>query len=164
MQTPLVATVLACALLTACAPPALPPPPNRSFDGLPVTGSRHFAETMGFTRCLDTSNALRCRRGGVMLFGAGPYSAAVDIDRNGRSGFHQVTLWHDTNQNAVHAVSDALGERGWHLCRTGSEARGDQEIWTRPGSRVRIMMDLSYWGKRRVRILPEQGQPTGRCW
>jgi hypothetical protein len=156
--------VLFPALLTTCAPAPAPPPPNRVFDGLPITGNRHFAEAMGFTRCLDTASALRCRREGVNLFGTGPYSAAVDLDRNGRSGFRLLTLWHDGNQNAVHAVSDALGERGWHLCRTGWADRGDQEIWTKPGARIRVMMDLSYWGKRRVRVLPEQGQPTGHCW
>ena len=60
---------------------AAPPPPNRAFDGLPITGNRGFAERLGFTRCVDTSSALRCRREGVMLFGTGPYSAAVDLDR-----------------------------------------------------------------------------------
>ena len=51
-----------------------------------------------------------------------------------------------------------------HLCRTGWEDRGDQEIWTKPGARVRVLMDLSYWSKRRMRVFPEKGQPTGRCW
>ena len=158
-----VSIVLLFGILAACTPPA-PPPPNRVFDGLPVTGSRAFAERLGFTPCLDTSNALRCRRSGVMLFGTGPYNAAVDLPGSGASGFSQVTLWHDGSQSAVYAVSDELGRRGWTLCRTGSEDRGDQEIWTKPGSRVRVLMDLSYWSKRRVRVLPEAGQPTGHCW
>ncbi|MES2336640.1 MAG: hypothetical protein V4537_00925 [Pseudomonadota bacterium] len=134
------------------------------FDGLPITGNRAFAERLGFTSCVDTASALRCRKDGVMLFGTGPYEAAVDLARNGRSGFTLLTVWHDRNQSAVFAVSDALAARGWHLCRTGWEDRGDQEIWTKPGARVRVMMDLSYWSKRRIRVLPEEGQPTGKCW
>ena len=158
-----VSSGLLIAILTACTP-AAPPPPNRIFDGLPITGSRAFAERLGFTPCLDTSNALRCRKDAVMLFGTGPYRAAVDLPGSGASGFDGLTLWHDGSQSAVYAVSDVLGERGWTLCRTGSEDRGDQEIWTKPGSRVRVLMDLSYWSKRRVRVLLEQSQPTGHCW
>lgn len=149
-------------LLAGCGPP-LPPPPNRAFDGLPITGSRAFAETLAFTPCFDTSDSLRCRKDEVMLLGTGPYRAAVDV-RNGRSGFDQLTLWHDRDQSALFAVSKRLEQTGWRVCRTGQEDRGDQAIWTKPGARIRFSMDLSYWGKRRLRLLPEQGQPTGRCW
>ena len=162
-------TILASSvLLAACTPtPAPPPPPNRAFEGLPITGTRAFAERMGFTRCVDTASALRCRRDGVTLFGSGPYSAAVDLHRNGRSGFQLLTVWHDRDQYAVYAISDALRDRGWSLCRTGTADRGDQMIWSRPGTAagqgVRVMMDLSYWSKRRIRIVPELGQPLGPC-
>ena len=156
--------LMLCGTLVACAPAPPLPPPNRSFQGLPITGSRAFAERTGFTPCVKTVSSVRCRRDGVMLFGTGPYSAAVDLGRDGRSGFHLLTLWHDGDQHFVYAVSDALGKLGWRLCRTGWEDRGDQEIWTKPGARVRVMMDLSYWSKRRIRVLPELGQPTGRCW
>jgi len=149
--------------LTACGS-APPPPPDRAFEGLPVTGSRAFAERLGFAPCFTTSNALRCRKDGARLLGAGPYRAAVDLAGSGSSGFRQLTLWHDENQNAVFAISDALKARGWQRCNTGTEDRGDQEIWRRQGARVRFSMDLSYWGKRRLRVLPELGQPTGKCW
>ncbi len=154
--------VLVLGLFAGCGP-APPPPPNRAFAGLPVTGTRAFAEHLGFTPCFDTSDALRCRKQEVMLFGTGPYRGAVDL-RDGESGFHQLTLWHDRDQSALFAVSDRLEEAGWQVCRTGQEDRGDQAIWTRPGARIRLSMDISYWGKRRLRLVPEQGQPTGHCW
>ncbi len=155
--------IAACVLATGCGPePA--PPRNVAFEGLPVTGSRAFAERLGFTPCFETSNALRCRKEGVTLFGEGPYRGAVDLAGGGAQGFSQVTLWHDTDQYAVNRVDDRLKARGWRLCRTGQEDRGDQEVWTKPGAPVRISIDISYWGKRRLRVLPEQGQPTGHCW
>lgn len=129
-----------------------------------MTGSRAFAERLGFTPCFDTSNALRCRREAVTVQGVGPFRGAVDLAGGGDSGFAQLTLWHDTDQNALFAVGDRLRAQGWRLCRTGTEDRGDQEVFTRPGASVRFSMDISYWGKRRLRILPEAGQPTGRCW
>lgn len=157
--------VAAVVCLASCDPtPPAPPPPNVAFDGLPVTGTRAFAVGRGFTPCADTGSALRCRRGGVMLLGAGPYEGAVDVARRQEAGFRHLTLWHDTDPSAVFKVTEALAAKGWQRCRTGSENQGDQEIWTKPGASVRFSMDLSYWGKRRLRILPEAGQPTGKCW
>ncbi len=155
----------AVASLSSCdsTPPA-PAPPNLVFDGLPVTGTRAFAEGLGFTHCADTGSAMRCRRDGVMLFGTGPYQGAVDVARRQAAGFRQLTLWHDTDPSAVFKATEGLARQGWQRCRTGSEDRGDQEIWTKPGARVRFSMDLSYWGKRRLRVLPEAQQPTGKCW
>ncbi|MFD1786405.1 hypothetical protein ACFSC3_02350 [Sphingomonas floccifaciens] len=155
---------IALASLAACQPAPAPPPPDVAFDGLPVTGTRAFAERLSFTHCADTGSALRCRRDGVRLLGTGPYQAAVDVARRQESGFNQLTLWHDTDQSAVFKATEALAARGWRRCRTGSENQGDQEIWTKPGAPVRVSMDLSYWGKRRLRVLPEAGQPTGKCW
>ena len=61
-------------------------------------------------------------------------------------------------------IGNELAEQGWDQCRTGQEDRGDQRILTKPGSPVRVSIDITYWGKRRLRILPERGQPTGHCW
>lgn len=159
------ALLAALLCLSSCgqAPPS-PPPPDLAFDGLPVAGTRAFAERQGFTACADTGSAMRCRRDGVALLGTGPYQAAVDVARRQESGFSQLTLWHDSDPSAVFKATEALAAQGWQRCRTGSEDRGDQEIWTKPGAAVRFSMDLSYWGKRRLRVLPEAGQPTGKCW
>lgn len=159
----IVVLMLGSAILSACGP-AAPPPPDLAYEGLPVAGTRAFAERLGFTPCFDTSNALRCRKERVSFRDAGPFRAAVDLAGRGDSGFRQVTLWHDTDQNAFLTVSETLRNGGWHICRTGREDRGDQAIWRKAGEPVRISIDLSYWGKRRLRLLPEQGQPTGKCW
>jgi hypothetical protein len=142
------------------------PPPSLWFGDLPVRGSLADANRAGFGQCMASGRHMRCRREGVMLLGQGPYSAAVDLlYEDGGGGFEQLTLWHPGDQHAVSDVAEVLKAQGWRLCRTGvDETRGDQEIFTRPGARVRFSIDLSYWGKRRVRILPERGQPTGRCW
>ncbi|RYG85255.1 MAG: hypothetical protein EON59_12595 [Alphaproteobacteria bacterium] len=146
----------------------VPPPPSALLLGtLPVQGSRADALRAGFTHCTEgTRNRLRCRRAGVMLAGQGPYTAAVDmLGTDGRGGFYQLTLWDDGDQKSIRAVGRLLKANGWSLCRTGpNENAGDQEIYTRAGSRVRFSIDISYWGKRRVRILPELNQPTGYCW
>lgn len=154
--------VIICALAVGCSP--APPPPNLGAEGLPVMGDQAFAERLGFTPCFPTSNAIRCRKDGVMLFGKGPFRGAVDMKEGKGSGFYELTLWHDSDQDAVLAVNPVLKANGWTLCRTGQEDRGDQEVWTRPGSRVRFSTDISYWGKRRLRILPEYGQPVGKCF
>ena len=101
-----------------------------------------------------------------MVAGKGPFSGALDLRHpDGGGGFHQLTLWHPSDQKAVASVGAMLKAQGWSLCRTGpTEFRGDQEIYTRAGARVRFSIDISYWGKRRLRILPELGQPIGHCW
>lgn len=158
------AALLALAVLPGCEP-VQTPPPALWIEGLPVRGSLADALRGGFARCVEGTRTLRCRREGVMLAGQGPYSAAVDLRYNdGSGGFQQLTLWHNGDQMAVSAVGDVLKREGWQVCRTGQEFRGDQEIYTRPGARVRFSVDLSYWGKRRLRVLPELNQPKGRCW
>lgn len=82
---------------------------------------------------------------------------------DGRGGFRQLTLWHDSDQVAVMAVGEALLAKGWTLCRTGQAERGDQYIYRKPGERVRVSIDASYWAKRRVRAMPETSEPTGKC-
>lgn len=159
------AAILAVVMvLTGCGT-AGPPPREMLYEGLPIQGSIATAKRLGFDTCVRVGRGLRCRSGAVRLKGQGPYRAAVDLlELDGSGGFYQLTLWHDRDQHAVSAVGDALEKDGWQLCRTGQEDRGDQEIYTKPGSRVRISIDLSYWGKRRIRVLPELGQPTGYCW
>jgi len=160
------AILLLLLLLTGCEPPHRPPPPTLLFEGLPVRGSMADAQRAGFTDCIKDTQYVRCRRKDVMLFGHGPYRAAVHpLYSDGSGGFDELTLYHDQDQSAVVEVGMMLEKQGWRLCRTGTdENRGDQAIYTRAGSPVRFSMDLSYWGKRRFRILPELHQPTGHCW
>jgi len=100
------------------------------------------------------------------MVGYGPFVGALDLRHpDGGGGFRQLTLWHPNDQKMVSSVGRALKAQGWSLCRTGpTEFRGDQEIYTKPGAPVRFSIDISYWGKRRLRILPENGQPIGHCW
>lgn len=145
-------------LLTGCGArgPERSPPARQMFDGLPVGGSLADARNEGFTYCINFTTTMRCRRQGVMLMGQGPYSAAVDLaGGDGRGGFAQLILWHDTDQSAVLQVGTVLASQGWQSCRTGSERRGDQHIYMRAGSPVRISVDISYWGKRRLRVIPD---------
>jgi hypothetical protein len=158
------AIALALAPLAACGGPDHPPPPPSSFDGLPVSGSLAFARQSGFTSCRADTTEMRCRRNGVMLLGFGPFNAALDLNGyNGGGGFDQLTLWHDRDQNAFIAMANALERRGWRSCYTGVGNRGDQAIYTHPDVRVRISMDLSYWGKRRLRVLPEWNRREAGC-
>lgn len=145
------------ALLAAGCQPPDPPPPSLAYAGLPVTGSLADAKRAGFDTCIQMDGGhLRCRRSGVMLFGEGPYEAALDLTGgDGASGFRQVTLWHDRDQSAVLKVAEALKKQGWTYRYTGDGGRGDQMILVHPGAPVHVSIDLSYWGKRRVRILPE---------
>jgi hypothetical protein len=152
-------------LLPACSGPTLRPPPHVAFGDLPVSGSIADARRAGFTDCVQPDwGTLRCRRHNVMVLGAGPYEAAVDLVGNdGGGGFDQVTLWHDGDQYAVYKITDVLDRQGWRNCSTGSDDRGDQILYTHPGATVRISMDLSYWGKRRLRILPLWNRKEKRC-
>ncbi|NLS25525.1 hypothetical protein S2M10_04920 [Sphingomonas sp. S2M10] len=153
------AAALAIALLgTGCrSDPPTPPPPSIAYAGLPVSGSLADARRSGFENCLQMDGGhLRCRRSGVMLLGEGPYEAALDLlGGDGSGGFRQITLWHDRDQSAVLKVGDALKRQGWSFRYTGEGGRGDQMILIRKDAPVHFSIDLSYWGKRRVRILPE---------
>lgn len=151
----------ALALVCAGCQPDRPPPPVRGFQGLPVSGDRPSATAAGFTRCVSVDAvSLRCRRSGVTLAGAGPYEAAVDLrGSDGQSGFGHLTLWHDEDQRALYAAILALAKDGWRFCWTGTDRAGDQAIFTKQGEAVRIYMDISYWGKRRIRIFPAATAP-----
>ena len=152
------AVIVAALLLAGCSSePSVPPPHSLAYAGLPVSGSLADAKRAGFDQCLQMDGGhLRCRRAGVMLLGQGPYEAALDlIGGDGASGFRQITLWHDRDQSAVMKVGEALKQQGWAFSYTGEGGRGDQMILTKQGAPVHFSIDLSYWGKRRVRILPE---------
>lgn len=157
--------LLGMLVLTACgAPDQPPPPPPLMFDGLPVSGSPAAAQQAGFTNCIEMRRKLRCRRGGVMILGQGPFSAAVELaGSDGRGGFNELTLWHDSNQYALYKVRDALRENGWNSCLIGEGRKGDRMILTRPGATVRITMEISYWSKRNLQVIPESSPHKPTC-
>ena len=140
------------------------PPARQLFEGLLVAGSLRDAEQAGFTYCIDFKVTLRCRRSGLMLMGHGPFKAAVDlVGGDGRGGFHQLTLWHDWNQDMPIDVAQDLERQGWDSCRTMLNNAGDQHIFKRKGSPLRISIDISYYGKRRIRIIPDWRGPEPHC-
>ncbi len=157
--------MLAMVVAAAGCAPAAQPPPSVSFDGLPVSGRVSDARHAGFTECVDLdATHIRCRRHGVMFAATGPYEAAVDLaGSGGEGGFDQVTLWHDTDNDAVFAAAAALEHAGWVRCLTGNGRAGDQALYTRPGAAVRVSMDISYWGRRRLRLIPEWNNRERRC-
>jgi hypothetical protein len=148
---------LSGAMLCAGCEPSAPPPPSLFFAGLPVSGNLADAHRARFDDCFNMDAVhMRCRRHGVILDGQGPYEAAVDL-RGGRgeSGFDQLILWHDSDQTAVYRVTERLKNKGWQFCFSGTDRWGDQAVFTRGGMSLRISMDLSYWGKRRLRLMPD---------
>ena len=158
------ALVTALLLCVSCGGPDRPPPPPASFDGLPISGSLDDALRSGFTSCREDTTEMRCRRSNVMFLGFGPFNAALDLNGyNGGGGFDQLTLWHDRDQSALIPIGTALERQGWRLCLTGEGDRGDQAIYTHPRARARISMDLSYWGKRRLRVIPDWNAREPRC-
>lgn len=158
------ASWLALLLLAACGPERAPPA-RLMFGGLPVSGSLVDARGAGFTDCVRPDwDSLRCRRHKVMFEGAGPFEAAVDlVGGDGSGGFDQLILWHAQDQYAVYKITDVLDRQGWTNCSTGDGERGDQIVYSRAGAPVRISMDLSYWGKRRLRVLPGWNTRERRC-
>ena len=144
---------------------SIPPPPALTFfDGLPVTGSVRDALREGFTTCIDFNTSLRCRKNGVMLLNHGPFNAAVDMaGSDGRGGFYQLTLWHDLDKQVASDFARDLERQGWHSCLTMLHNWGDQNILRRSGSPVRISVDLSFYSKRRIRIIPERFAKEPHC-
>jgi hypothetical protein len=152
-------------LLAGCGPHRAPPA-RLLFEGLPVAGSLADAQRAGFTDCVQPDHiSLRCRKHGVMWGGTGPYEAAVDlVGGDGNGGFDQLVLWHERDQYAVYAITDVLEKQGWKSCTTSTaDDRGDQMIYTRKGAPVRISMDLSYWSKRRLRVIPASDRSERQC-
>lgn len=141
-----------------------PPPASTVFDGLPVTGSLHDARRAGFTYCINFNTSLRCRRDRVMLMGHGPFNAAVDMaGGDGRGGFYQLTLWHDLDKYKASDLARDLERQGWQSCLTMLHNWGDQNILRRKGSPIRISVDLSYYAKRRIRVIPERFASEPHC-
>ncbi len=141
-----------------------PPPAAQFFDDLPIAGSLVDARRKGFDYCIDFNTSMRCRRSDVMLLGRGPFSAAVDLaGGDGRGGFRQLILWHDQDPRIASDFARALEQEGWHSCLTMLHNWGDQNILTRPGSPVRISVDLSYYSKRRIRVIPGKQIPPPKC-
>ncbi len=130
-----------------------------------MSGSLADAKRAGFVDCIQYDpNSMRCRRHNVTFEDSGPYEAAVDlIGSEGSGGFDQLTLWHDQDQYAVFDITDALDKKGWRNCNTGTGDRGDQNIYTHAGVQVRMSMDLSYWGKRRMRVMPNWNKRERSC-
>jgi hypothetical protein len=157
--------MIAVTLLLAGCEAHGPPPALRSFQGLPVCGSLADAQRAGFGGCFNyTAIEMRCRRHNVNLLGSGPYEAAVDlVGGYGEGGFSQVTLWSEEDQDAVFPVIDRLEKAGWQQCMTGTDERGELLVYTQPGSPVWVAMDLSYWGKRRLRVLPAWNRREITC-
>ncbi|TZG26050.1 hypothetical protein [Sphingomonas montanisoli] len=157
------ATLLAFTLLSACTPQR-PAPPRVMFDGVPIAGSLADAHKAGFTACIADNVSMRCRRPNLMMLGQGPYSAAIDlVGSDGGGGFDRLSIWHDSDQNAVLSIGEVLKQHGWHSCLKGSGGRGEVEDYTRPGSPVRVSIEISYWGKRPVNIIREAGVAKPAC-
>lgn len=121
--------IVALALTAACGrAPDAPPPTNLAFEGLPVAGDLAFAESAGFTRCMELGRYQRCRREGLEFGGSGPYHAAVDArGRDGVSGFQEVSLWSETDQSSLSRVGNQMVADGWNECRTGRKIAATSE-------------------------------------
>lgn len=144
-----------------------PPPPTQWFAGLPVSGNLSNALRAGFDDCpqMDAVN-VRCRRHGVMIYGNGPYEAAVDLrGSRGQSGFDHLTVWNVRDQSALYKVLASLHDRGWTSCHTEFSIGGGQAIFTHRASPVFVSVDLNYYGKRRLRVFPiwHSAELTGPC-
>ena len=106
---------------------------------------------------------MSCRRSNVSFVGRGPFYATVEFDKpDGSGGFNQLTLWHATNEAAVHEIASELKRQGWRECFIGGRW-GDQAIYTRNGSPVFVAMDLSYWLHRRLRVIPAWKRKESPC-
>lgn len=159
------ALVPAAALACAACGPTRAPPPSLLFDGLPVSGRIANARRAGFDDCFNIDAIhVRCRKRDVTIAGSGPYEGAVDLEgSDGEGGFDQLTLWHARDNYAVYDIADAFQRAGWRSCYTGNDRWGDQMIFTRPGHRVRVSMDMSYYAKRRLRIIPDWNRRERSC-
>lgn len=140
------------------------PPSLHVYAGLPISGSLSDAKRAGFQSCFSDGSSMRCRRDSVMFLKHGPFDAAVDLaGGDGRGGFDQLTLWHDTDQDAVMSITEDLMTQGWRECISGNGRWGGQATYTHKGSPIFLALDLSYWSKRRLRVLPVPRQGVPRC-
>jgi len=151
----LAAVLIAGAFAIGGCTPHRPPPPSRSFAGLPVSGTLADARAAGFVHCVSDPISMRCRRSGVTIAGQGPYEAAVDlVGSDGNGGFDLLTLWSDHGEMAILDAGDALERRGWRSCITGHDDVGDQQVYTHPHVPLIASMDISYYAHRRLRLIP----------
>lgn len=157
--------LIAAILLSVRHEPVRVPPPIVYFAGLPVSGRLEDAQRAGFNDCFATDAVhLRCRRHAVPVGNTGLYEAAVDLNGSeGQGGFDQLVLWHDRDNHAVFEIANALKRAGWTYCYTGDGRWADQAIYTRDGSPVRVSMDVSYYSKRRLRMIPDWSRRERRC-
>ena len=157
-----IALVLA---LTSCQDPQRTPPPLQRFADLPVSGTLADARRDGFTACVASNTAMRCRREGVRFEGQGPFSAAVDLPgADGSGGFDHLVLWHQTDQSALIAVVDRLRKAGWSKCLNPLGSRwADQAIYWQQGAPVFLSLDRSYWSSRRLMVYSATGTSLPRC-
>ena len=151
-------------LLAGCYRPG-PPPPSLSFDDFPVSGTLADALQAGFNSCTSYEIEMRCAKKDVTIESQGPFNAAVILDGDdGSGGFDELVFWHDKDQGAVLAIAEAFKRKGWQECFTGDGRAGNQAIYTLRGSPVHLSMDISYWAKRRFRVLPASSKIEARCW
>lgn len=165
MGRPAILWSLAVLSLSGCGGDAptdeRPVAPVAIFEGLPLSGNRATALAAGFGGCLDGTRGQRCRKDGVTIMGVGPLHAAIDLDQkagDGSARFAQVTLWHDSDQGAMIPLRNVLENAGWQSCLTAEAER----FW-KPPSPIRIAMDTSYWGKRRLVISAPPPDPEPYC-
>lgn len=152
-------------LLAACGGGATrTPPPSLTYQELPIAGTLADAQRAGFLTCYEDTTFMRCRRNGITLSGEGPYNAAVDLNGNdGAGGFDHLVVWSDRSQSALLAAGAALSREGWTTCRNGGEGAGREVVYSKPGVPVLIVVDLSYWSKRRARIFPAASTAAPHC-
>ena len=133
--------------------------PIAMLEGLPLDGNQGTALAAGFADCLaGPHDVVRCTRRDVSLLGVGPYTAAIDLSVPGNPPhFNQVTLWHDSDQGAILDIGEALKKDGWQSCLSG-----DFESYGRMGSPTLIVIDASYWGKRRA-VISQTDKPFKAC-
>lgn len=162
------AVLALCAALLASgcdkSPPkteTAPAVPTALFEGLPLSGNIGTALAAGFGDCLEGTRGPRCSKDGVMVMGVGPLTASVDLDvktDDGEPRFDHMTLWHKTDQGLALGLRETLTKAGWASCLTP-----DAERYWRPPSPLRIAIDTSYWGSRRVVISAPPPDPEPYC-
>jgi hypothetical protein len=151
--------------LSACSEERRLPPASVKYGDLPVSGTLADARRAGFTECVANNVVVRCRRNAVVFERQGPFNAAVDLNGNdGAGGFDHLTLWHQTDQNALLTIISELRNNGWSECLTpNGNSWGGQAVYQHQGSPIFISMDLSYWSKRRLRVFPALRANTPQC-
>jgi hypothetical protein len=155
--------MLGMMILAGCTPHRQPPP-SRSFQGLPVSGTLADARRAGFTRCISDPVSMRCRLSDIKVEGEGTYEAAVDlVGSDGNGGFDILTMWSDRGETALFAAGEALERKGWRSCILGHGDVGEQQVFTHPHVPFFYTMDISYWMHRRLRLIPIAGAVKPPC-